>query len=99
LVIPKVAGNSGIVTGKIFEYVALKRPVLAIGPIGGDAAAILTETEAGQMFDYSDSSGIQSFIQSAMQKSDKKGGITSEMYSRIELTKKLEHLLQHTLGN
>ncbi len=99
LVIPKVAGNSGIVTGKIFEYVALKRPVLAIGPIGGDAAAILAETEAGQMFDYSDISGIQSFIQSAMQKSDKKGGTASETYSRIELTKKLEHLLQHTLGN
>jgi glycosyltransferase involved in cell wall biosynthesis len=33
LVIPKVADNGGIVTGKIYEYLALQRPILGIGPV------------------------------------------------------------------
>ena len=44
----------GILTGKFFEYMAAKRPILAVGPVDGDAATILTETEAGIMVDFND---------------------------------------------
>ena len=33
---------------------AAKRPILAVGPVDGDAATILTETEAGIMVDFND---------------------------------------------
>lgn len=33
----------GIITGKIFEYIAIDNPILCIGPVDGDAAAILKE--------------------------------------------------------
>lgn len=66
LVIPKVEDNAGIVTGKIYEYMALGRPILGIGPVEGDAAAILAETGAGRMFDYADAVGIWDFISSGV---------------------------------
>lgn len=62
LVIPRVKDNAGIVTGKIFEYLALGRPILGIGPVDGDAAAILVGTGAGTMVDYEDVDGIRFFI-------------------------------------
>lgn len=55
LVIPDVAHNSGILTGKLFEYLASHRPVLGFGPTNGDAAAIIRECQSGRMFDYTDS--------------------------------------------
>ena len=49
------SGNAkGILTGKFFEYMSAKRPILAVGPVDGDAATILTETEAGIMVDFND---------------------------------------------
>jgi len=39
----------GVVPGKIYEYLAARRPILAIGTTAGDAARILRETGAGVM--------------------------------------------------
>lgn len=66
LVIPRVKDNAGIVTGKVFEYLALQRPILGIGPVDGDAAVILQGTGAGLMFDYTDAEGIRQFITEAL---------------------------------
>ena len=52
LAIPKIEGNEGIITGKIFEYLASKKPIIGIGPINGDAAKIISNCNAGKMFDY-----------------------------------------------
>lgn len=62
LVIPRIKNNEGIVTGKIFEYIACGKPVMGIGPVDGDAAGILHESGAGKMFDYNDHEGIFQFI-------------------------------------
>jgi len=37
----------GVYTGKVFEYLAAKRPILAIGPKGGVIEELLNETGAG----------------------------------------------------
>jgi len=62
LVIPDIAQNEGIITGKLFEYLAASRPVLGIGPLQGDAAKVLRETSTGKMFHYHDHENISSFI-------------------------------------
>ncbi len=49
---------AGVVPGKTFEYLASGRPVLGIGPPGGEAAHILARTGAGRMLDWSDSDGL-----------------------------------------
>lgn len=51
-----------IVTGKLYEYLAAGRPVLGIGPPGGDAAAILRQTGAGRMFAREDVAGIAAHL-------------------------------------
>ena len=58
LMINNVPDNQGIITGKIYEYLAAKVPVLGLGPKDGEAANILQETEAGKIFDYNNISWL-----------------------------------------
>ncbi len=62
LVIPDIEQNRGIVTGKIFEYMASGKQILGVGPTDGDAARILEQTGSGKMFHYHDTEGIAGFI-------------------------------------
>lgn len=62
LVIPKVDNNKGILTGKFFEYLASRKPVLAVGPTDGDLAQIVKETNCGKLFDYGDQAGMLQFL-------------------------------------
>ncbi|MEO5644415.1 MAG: glycosyltransferase family 4 protein [Bacteroidia bacterium] len=62
LVIPDAPGNKGILTGKLFEYLAAEHPVLCIGPVDGDAAEIIQTCEAGKTFSYEDGAGMFYFL-------------------------------------
>lgn len=64
LPINRVQGAEAITTGKLYEYLASGRPVLALGPVHGDAARILQETGAGRMFDFDDVDGVRAFLHS-----------------------------------
>ena len=45
----------GIVPGKVFEYLAARRPVFVIGPEDGDTARIVKETGGGIVCEFDDS--------------------------------------------
>lgn len=62
LVIPEAPGAERIVPGKLFEYMAVGRPVLGIGPVASDAAMILRECGAGRMFERSDVDGMAGHV-------------------------------------
>ena len=51
--------SSGIIPGKIFEYIAARRPIFAIGPVEGDSAQIIKELNAGVICDFRDAPGIK----------------------------------------
>ncbi len=53
-VVPQSRNNKLIITGKLFEYLASGTPLLSVGPVDGDAAAILTDTRREGMIDYHD---------------------------------------------
>jgi len=53
----------GILPGKMYEYMALKRPILAIGPTDADFVKILNETKAGEAFDFNDAAGMQQALE------------------------------------
>lgn len=98
LAIPKIKNNKGILTGKLFEYLASKKPIINIGPIDGDAAKIIDECKAGNTFDYNDTENLLSFIENNYRKFLNKENINidnnnSEKFSRKNLTKLLSDII------
>jgi hypothetical protein len=92
------SGNAkGILTGKFFEYLAAKRPILAIGPTDGDAAAVLSETRAGIMVDFSDTKATKQAILNYYNRfkagSLKVEATSVEHFSRRSLTGELSILI------
>ncbi len=63
LVVNQVPSARGIVTGKIFEYMSARRPVLAIGPTDGDLAEIVRQTQCGTVIDFEDEKKMRNTIQ------------------------------------
>lgn len=49
----------GIIPGKLFEYLALAKPILCMGPIHGDSAIIVKQSGAGVVVDYDDLQGFK----------------------------------------
>jgi glycosyltransferase involved in cell wall biosynthesis len=59
LIIPEAGGRGkGILSGKVFEYLAVGRPVLAAVPPGGAAAELIEETGAGVVAAPDDVEGL-----------------------------------------
>ena len=54
LLVNNTPNAKGILTGKLYEYLASARPILAIGPEDGDAAHLLKETQAGITIDFNE---------------------------------------------
>ena len=96
LIIPRVENNKGIVTGKFFEYMASGRPVLAIGPHGGDLEDMIRETDCGKLFEYDEQDRMLAYLNEAMSGNFACGEPEkTAMYSRKVLTGKLVQLLLH----
>ncbi len=51
--------------GKLFEYLAARRPVLGIGQPGSVMAEVVRGAGAGEVFDWEDEAGIRAFIDAA----------------------------------
>ena len=96
LIIPKVMNNEGILTGKLFEYLGAHKPILAFGPIHGDAAHIIHAAKAGQLFEYDDVNGPLQLLQELIQGTKPFPMDSREInrYSRSEQAKFLLQLLK-----
>jgi len=97
LIINRTANANAILTGKFFEYLAANRPLIGVGPVDGDAAAVLKQTKAGKIIDYEDVEGMKELVFSYY-KLYKENALTLktssvESFSRKNLTKELSHLI------
>lgn len=92
------SGNAkGILTGKFYEYLAAKRPILGVGPTDGDAAEVLRETGGGVMIDFQNEKTTKQLVLDYY-KLYKSNSLTVqtesvEKYSRRSLTGQLTTLL------
>ena len=97
-----------ILTGKFFEYLASGRKILAFGPIDGDLALALKETQSGNIVDFQDKEGIRKEIDVLYNTFLEQGKLdiwdirtTDQLkdsilkYSRKNLTERLSQLLNN----
>lgn len=91
-----------ILTGKIFEYLAANRPIIAIGPIDGDLNSLLIETQAGMVLPSNSEPEIYEGLKWYWD--GYKSGWSSfnpqkvNQYSRKELTRKMTRLMDLVVG-
>ncbi len=90
--------TKSIIPGKLFEYMVSNRPIVAIGPNGSDFAEIITETNTGVFFDYSEKMKLKSvildFYNQFLEGKLQANGVGLQRYSRKNLTKELVQLIQ-----
>ncbi len=98
LLINQTPNARGILTGKLFEYLAVGRPILLLGPIDGEAAVILKETGRGDVAAYHDVKTIETIVRSFFKSFTggnpfNAGKKNINKYHRKTLTKELSSLL------
>ena len=92
--------TQSIIPGKLFEYLASRRPILAIGPQGSDIEAIVNHTESGDYCTYNQEPEIKRIILAHFEKYSnhteelQKGDINK--YHRKVLTETLSNSILHT---
>ncbi|PID94698.1 MAG: glycosyl transferase family 1 [Bacteroidetes bacterium] len=89
LALNNTANARGILTGKLFEYLASGTPILGVGPVDGDAAKVLEQCHAGVMKAFGEPFHIHPSW--ASREGEKRDEIAS--FSRRALTGKLVEIL------
>jgi hypothetical protein len=97
LLINQSPNAKGILTGKVFEYLAAKRPILAIGPTDSDVQRLLQETQSGELASFDSLEHITSIVRniwiSYLKGFQNFNSQSVESYSRRGLTRKMVDIL------
>jgi glycosyltransferase involved in cell wall biosynthesis len=88
-----------ILPGKLFEYLAARRPILGIGQVDGAMARVLRQTQAGITAGWADETAMRKFIGDAWQQF-RRGGVSATTgdigpYSRRATAHALAQLLDN----
>lgn len=86
-----------IIPGKLFEYMAAQRPILAIGPQGSDIAPILQESGSGTFHSYKEMEATGNLVKQLFDQYRSEGlsGTSAQIqsYSRKQLTGQMAEVL------
>jgi glycosyltransferase involved in cell wall biosynthesis len=99
LILTDTKNAKGNIPGKLFEYMATGRPILALGDPKGDSAKILTESGAGKVYSHSDSAGMKDFLLDFIPGNSQTDAGSVGSYSRKKLTQQLAKLLDETIDS
>lgn len=94
LLINRAPNSKGILTGKLFEYLASNKPIIAIGPTDGDAAKIIKESNAGFIIDYDDIESMKQTLLTIINTPIVTNNSAIQKFSREALTNELIKLIE-----
>jgi glycosyltransferase involved in cell wall biosynthesis len=99
LIIGGGVGARGVLSGKIFEYLRARRPVLLVGPTDGDAAQLLRAHAACRVAEETDTAGIAAALEAALAGDGAfpPPSAAPETFERRALTQQLAVFLQRCL--
>ncbi len=103
-IIPRGENEEGIITGKIYEYLASKKPILAIGPKNGEASRILNKLKSPfPMIEYYNPEEILSSLQSIFKHIDESPERSVvyedlEFFSRQNQAKRMDQIIQNLIS-
>ncbi|MDX1362950.1 glycosyltransferase family 4 protein [Arenibacter latericius] len=85
--------TKGIIPGKVFEYMAAKRPILGVGPTDWEVSNLVEASNTGKIFDYNQFKEIKGILLQWFEQY-KKGELElplakTDQFHRKELTAKL----------
>jgi len=92
LCIPDIPNNQGILTGKLFEYLAAQKPILLVGPKEGDAATILNKCQAGSCCSYH-SDELAHYLDTILQADTNLSSTYYQQYSRRYAAQRLAQMI------
>ena len=89
--------SKSVLPGKIFEYLASRRPILGIDDKDGAMAGIINEKNAGEVKNWEDKEGIGDFVErhwnAFLKGCDLYNGKDVSEYSRRNLSKKMAQIM------
>ena len=77
LSVNRAPSSKAILTGKLFEYLASGRPIVALAPTDGEAARLIATTQSGQAFDEEDKARLRSYLVTALESHQRGEGSSS----------------------
>lgn len=85
--------TKGIIPGKLFEYMASRRPILGVGPKDWEVAALVARTKTGAIFEYTSHADLKNVLLNWFHQYENQNlnvsSVHVENYSRRELTRQL----------
>jgi hypothetical protein len=99
LLVANRTGNvKGILTGKFFEYLGAKRPIIAIGGTESDLESAMKHTEAGLFAGYEDKENVKDYLQKCFRSYQSKQlfheATNLDVYSSAALANKFIQLIE-----
>jgi len=94
-IVPDTEKNRMGTTGKLFEYIGARKPILNIGPQEGDSAKFIAEVGAGKTFLRDEKAEILAFLND-IKSSQKPFETEAKRFSRKQITQELSELLLST---
>jgi hypothetical protein len=99
LLVPDNDESSNFLPGKLFEYLASRRPILCIAPQSHEITRLIEHCEAGKIFSCFDSENIRIWLEEKKKKWEINKTLELKnknylQYSRKELTKKLIEFIE-----
>lgn len=95
-------GSAVVTPGRIYEYLYLRKPVLALCPEHSDLACLVRDNRAGEVRASDDVAGIEQvladWIAHRSQLRQRYGNANLEIYSRVRQTEALMEFLEWVMG-